>query len=56
MIAACFTPTDPVSYSYRLFFCFTNFLFQVLANSIVQGKFAEKHVPTHVRHIISCER
>ncbi|CEG76702.1 hypothetical protein RMATCC62417_11562 [Rhizopus microsporus] len=38
MIAACFTPTDPV-----------------LANSIVQGKFAEKHVPTHVRHIISCE-
>ncbi|KAI8979644.1 Sodium/hydrogen exchanger family-domain-containing protein [Mycotypha africana] len=27
----------------------------VLANSIVQGKFAEKHVPTHVRHIISCE-
>ncbi|CEP08860.1 hypothetical protein [Parasitella parasitica] len=27
----------------------------VLANSIVQGKFAEKHVPTHVRQIISCE-
>ncbi|KAG0764499.1 hypothetical protein G6F62_005324 [Rhizopus arrhizus] len=38
MIAACFTPTDPV-----------------LANSIVQGKFAEKHVPHHVRNIISCE-
>ncbi|KAI8372093.1 Cation/H+ exchanger [Blakeslea trispora] len=38
MIAACFTPTDPV-----------------LANSIVQGKFAEKKVPTHVRHLISCE-
>ncbi|KAF7728838.1 hypothetical protein EC973_005464 [Apophysomyces ossiformis] len=27
----------------------------VLANSIVQGKFAEKHVPPHVRHIISAE-
>ncbi|GAA5805596.1 hypothetical protein HPULCUR_011116 [Helicostylum pulchrum] len=38
MIAACFTPTDPV-----------------LANSIVHGKFAEKHVPLHVRQIISCE-
>ncbi|KAI7890666.1 Sodium/hydrogen exchanger family-domain-containing protein [Mucor mucedo] len=38
MIAACFTPTDPI-----------------LANSIVQGKFAEKHVPLHVRQIISCE-
>ncbi|GAA5811230.1 hypothetical protein MFLAVUS_004662 [Mucor flavus] len=38
MIAACFTPTDPV-----------------LANSIVNGKFAEKHVPLHVRQIISCE-
>ncbi|KAI7906455.1 Sodium/hydrogen exchanger family-domain-containing protein [Cokeromyces recurvatus] len=38
MIAACFTPTDPV-----------------LANSIVQGKFAEKHVPSHLRNIIVCE-
>ncbi|OBZ85176.1 putative Na(+)/H(+) antiporter C3A11.09 [Choanephora cucurbitarum] len=38
MIAACFTPTDPV-----------------LANSIVQGKFAEKKVPSHVRDLISCE-
>lgn len=27
----------------------------VLSNSIVQGKFAEKHVPVHVRRIISCE-
>ncbi|KAI8047734.1 Cation/H+ exchanger [Gilbertella persicaria] len=38
MIAACFTPTDPV-----------------LANSVVQGKFAEKKVPAHVRNLISCE-
>lgn len=35
---------------------YLNFSFQVLANSIVQGKFAEKHVPLHVRQIISCER
>ncbi|KAL0084383.1 Sodium/hydrogen exchanger family-domain-containing protein [Phycomyces blakesleeanus] len=27
----------------------------VLANSIVQGKFAERHVPIHVRNIISAE-
>ncbi|KAI9276007.1 Sodium/hydrogen exchanger family-domain-containing protein [Sporodiniella umbellata] len=27
----------------------------ILANSIVQGKFAEKHVAKHVRNIISCE-
>lgn len=39
MIAACFTPTDPV-----------------LCNSIVQGKFAEKHIPVHLRNLISCER
>ncbi|ORX50487.1 Sodium/hydrogen exchanger [Hesseltinella vesiculosa] len=38
MLAACFTPTDPV-----------------LANSIVQGHFAEKYVPPNIRHIISAE-
>ncbi|ORZ41596.1 Sodium/hydrogen exchanger family-domain-containing protein [Catenaria anguillulae PL171] len=27
----------------------------ILANSIVKGKFAEKHVPRHVRHLISAE-
>ncbi|KAI8997832.1 Sodium/hydrogen exchanger family-domain-containing protein [Pilobolus umbonatus] len=38
MIAACFTPTDPI-----------------LSNSIIHGKFAEKHVPEHVRNLISCD-
>ncbi|KAK4520034.1 uncharacterized protein ATC70_008162 [Mucor velutinosus] len=38
MIAACFTPTDPV-----------------LANSIVQGHFAEKYVPANIRNIIIAE-
>lgn len=30
--------------------------YQVLANSIVQGHFAEKYVPSHVRNIIVAER
>ncbi|KAI8084881.1 Sodium/hydrogen exchanger family-domain-containing protein [Halteromyces radiatus] len=38
MIAACFTPTDPI-----------------LANSIVQGKFAERRVPLNVRNLILAE-
>ncbi|CAO3590794.1 unnamed protein product [Absidia cylindrospora] len=38
VIAACFTPTDPI-----------------LANSIVQGKFAEKRVPVNVRNLILAE-
>lgn len=38
MIAACFTPTDPI-----------------LSNSIIHGKFAEKHVPAHVRNLISAD-
>lgn len=39
MIAACFTPTDPV-----------------LCISIVQGKFAEKHIPLRLRNMIQGER
>ena len=39
IIAACATPTDPI-----------------LAASVVgKGKFAQKHVPSHIRHLLQCE-
>ena len=39
VIAACATPTDPI-----------------LAASVVgKGKFAQKHVPSHIRHLLQCE-
>lgn len=28
----------------------------ILANSVVKGRFAEKHVPIHVRDLLSAER
>jgi NhaP-type Na+/H+ or K+/H+ antiporter len=39
VVAACATPTDPI-----------------LAASVVgKGKFAQKHVPSHIRHLLQCE-
>jgi len=64
LIASCVTPTDPV----RLFelnlcgsyfncdsFLYFDLLIQILANSIVQGSFAEKYIPINVRHLLSAE-
>lgn len=39
VIAACLTPTDPV----------------ISAAIVGNGKYAQKHVPTHLRHVISAE-
>merc|ERR1711939_535224 len=39
VVAACATPTDPI-----------------LAASVVgKGKFAQQHVPSHIRHLLQCE-
>lgn len=39
VVSACLTPTDPI-----------------LAASVVgKGKFAQKHVPSHIRHLLQCE-
>lgn len=53
VIAACVTPTDPVSSStYSLIRTLT---VQILAQAVVGGKFADKHVPAHIRHLLSAE-
>lgn len=59
MIASCFTPTDPVSWFAYIYYSVVDHLqgiLQVLANSIVQGHFAEKYVPVNIRNIIIAER
>lgn len=52
VIAACVTPTDPVSARTSSGSKSDN---QILAQAVVGGKFADKHVPAHIRHLLSAE-